>query len=203
MFEDVYKTIEVQSDGLYKSKGSKFISLVFPVKSLEEVKLKLEEVRNSYHDARHHCYAYMIGYDKSASRMNDDGEPSGSAGRPIMGQILSHDLTNVLVIVVRYFGGTKLGIRGLIDAYKYATLDALNKIPIVEKTVNEIYSVDFEYPLMNQVMKIVKDDQLNILSQNFEMKCNLTFEIRKLSAEKVFSQFQKINGVKINYLRTI
>jgi len=199
--EDTYRTIEVQADGFYKNKGSKFIALAFPVKNLEEVKEKLAEVRNKYHDARHHCYAYMLAPDKSSSRMNDDGEPSGTAGRPIMGQILSHNLTDVLIIVVRYFGGIKLGIRGLIDAYKYAASDALSNTLVVEKTVNEIYSVNFEYPLMNKVMKIIKDKKLTVLSQNFELKCSLTFQVRKSRSTMVYDLLSKINGLKINYLR--
>ncbi|MCD4698181.1 MAG: YigZ family protein [Bacteroidales bacterium] len=201
LFEDTYRTIEVQADGFYKNKGSKFIALAFPVKNLEEVKEKLAEVRNKYHDARHHCYAYMLAPDKSSSRMNDDGEPSGTAGRPIMGQILSHNLTDVLIIVVRYFGGIKLGIRGLIDAYKYAASDALSNTLVVEKTVNEIYSVNFEYPLMNKVMKIIKDKKLTVLSQNFELKCSLTFQVRKSRSTMVYDLLSKINGLKINYLR--
>ena len=201
LFEDTYKTIETPTEGLFKDKGSKFLAFAFPVSCQEDVKERQEELRNIHHSARHHCYAFLIGYDKSESRMNDDGEPSGSAGRPIMGQIQSFDLTNILVIVVRYFGGTKLGIRGLIDAYKVATKDALEKAQVVEKTVNEVFRVEFGYPLMNQVMKIVKDEKLFVTEQDFALSCKLSYSIRKQNSNTVYDMFSKINGVKITYLR--
>lgn len=201
LFEDTYKTIKSTTEGIYKDRGSKFFAYAFPVVSLDEVKERQDELRSKHHSARHHCFAFMLGHDKSASRMNDDGEPSGSAGRPIMGQIQSFDLTNVLVIVVRYFGGTKLGIRGLIDAYKFATKDALDKAIIFEKTVNEIFRVEFDYPQMNKVMKIVKEEKLIVIEQDFALTCNLAYSIRKQSSGVIFEMFSKINGLKINYLR--
>lgn len=201
LFEDTYKTIETPTEGLFKDKGSKFLAFAFPVSCQEDVKERQEELRNIHHSARHHCYAYLLGYDKSTSRMNDDGEPSGSAGRPIMGQIQSFDLTNILVVVVRYFGGTKLGIRGLIDAYKFATKDAIEKAVIIEKTVNEVFRVEFDYPLMNQVMKIVKDEKLIATEQNFALTCSLIYSIRKQNSNAVFDMFSKIEGVKVVYLR--
>lgn len=202
LFTDSYKTISGSAEGIYKDKGSKFIAITYPVTTEEEVKEGLAEVRSKYHDARHHCYAYVLGFDKSSSRFNDDGEPSGTAGRPIFGQINSRDLTNTLVVVVRYFGGVKLGVRGLINAYKASASDALDQVDIVSKTVNEIFRVDFEYPLMNSVMKIIKDYNLKIVSQDFQMKCTLDYRVRKNNADLVKEKLLKINGLKINYLST-
>lgn len=203
LFDDTYKTIKGKSEGIYKDRGSKFIAIATPVTNEEAVKEHLTEIRSNYHDARHHCYAYVLGSDKSAHRFNDDGEPSGTAGRPIFGQINSNDLTNLLVVVVRYFGGTKLGVRGLIDAYKTAAANALGNATIITKTVKEVYLVDFEYPLMNSVMKIVKDEGLKIRNQQFEMACKIEFEVRKQKADLVFEKFTKINKLKIRYLETM
>ena len=202
LFSDSYKTISRSSEGIYKDKGSKFIAIACPVITEEDVKERLSEIRNKYHDARHHCYAYVLGYDKSAFRYNDDGEPSGTAGRPIYGQINSKDLTNTLVVVVRYFGGVKLGVRGLINAYKAAASDALLQVDIITKTVNEIFSIEFDYLMMNSVMKIIKDADLKILSQDFQLDCKLEYIVRKKNADLVKEKFLKINGLKINYLRT-
>ncbi|MCB2220027.1 MAG: YigZ family protein [Bacteroidetes bacterium] len=203
LFEDTYKTIKGKSEGTFKDRGSKFIALAVPVSSEDDVKKELAEIKTAYHDARHHCFAYLLGQDKSTYRMNDDGEPSGTAGRPILGQINSNDLTNILVVVVRYFGGAKLGVRGLIDAYKSATANALESADKITKTINEIYTVDFEYPLMNSVMSLVKDENLNIRKQNFDLACQIEFDVRKSDANRVYEKFNKINGLKINYLRTI
>ncbi len=203
LFEDTYKTIKGKSEGVYKDRGSKFIAIAVPVKNEDEVKQHLADIKTAYHDARHHCFAYVIGPDKAAFRINDDGEPSGTAGRPIHGQINANDLTNVLVVVVRYFGGTKLGVRGLINAYKSATAYALENADKITKTINEVYTVDFEYPLMNSVMSIVKDENLNVRSQNFDLDCRIEFDVRKLEADRVYEKFTKINGLKINYLRTV
>lgn len=202
LFSDSYKTISRSSEGIYKDKGSKFIAIACPVITEEDVKERLTEIRNKYHDARHHCFAYVLGYDKSAFRYNDDGEPSGTAGRPIYGQINSKDLTNTLVVVVRYFGGVKLGVRGLINAYKAAASDALLQVDIITKTVNEIFSLEFDYLMMNSVMKIIKDADLKILSQDFQLDCKLEYIVRKKNADLVKEKFLKINGLKINYLRT-
>ena len=203
MFDDTYHTISGPAEGLYKEKGSKFIALAFPVSSEEMVKQKLEEIRKSYHDARHHCYAYVLGFDKSAYRYNDDGEPSGTAGRPIFGQLQSKDLTNTLVIVVRYFGGIKLGVSGLIGAYKSATADALNHAKILDLTVNDVYELSYEYPLMNEVMRVIKDEGLKIIEQDFQISCKLTCLIRKNYSNRIYERFSKIHGVKINYLKTV
>jgi uncharacterized YigZ family protein len=202
LFDDTYRTIEKASEGIFKDKGSKFIALAIPANTEKIVKEKIEELKKQYHDARHHCYAYVLGPDKSAYRHNDDGEPSGTAGRPIYGQIQSFDLTNILIVVVRYFGGTKLGVSGLINAYKTATKEALNAATIKELTVKDVYSIRFEYPLMNDVMRVVKEDKLDVVKQDFQMSCEIIFRIRKKESNKVYDRFNKIHGVKISYLKT-
>ncbi len=191
------------SEGTYKEKGSKFIALAMPVFSEDEVKEKLEEIRKQYHDARHHCFAYVLGPDKSAYRMNDDGEPSGTAGRPIHGQIMAKDLTNILVVVVRYFGGVKLGVSGLITAYKSATADALDSANIRELTVNDVYLLSYEYPLMNEVMRVIKDEDLEVVEQDFRLSCKLSFKVRKNYSNKVYDRFRSIHGITIDYLKTV
>ncbi len=179
LFEDTYKTIENISEGLFKDRGSKFIAHAIPVNNENQVKEHLSALRKKYHDARHHCYAYQLGFDKSSYRINDDGEPSGTAGKPIFGQILSHDLTNILIVVVRYFGGTKLGIGGLINAYKTSAKDALNNAKIIEKTINEVYEIIYDYPVMNAVKKIIKEENITQTSQKFDLNCKIIFLIRK------------------------
>ncbi|MGZ4159143.1 MAG: IMPACT family protein, partial [Bacteroidia bacterium] len=152
--------------------------------------------------ANHHCYAFRLGADKQAYRANDDGEPSNTAGKPILGQIQSKDLTNILIVVVRYFGGTLLGVSGLIQAYKQAAEDAISHSKIIEKTVNDIYELRFDYLQMNDVMKIIKDGNLDILSQNFELSCSLAFSVRKSNSNKVYDSFKKLEGLKITFLST-
>ncbi len=191
LFDDTYRTIKEKSTGLYKEKGSKFIALAMPFESEAAIKAELESIRKEYYDARHHCYAYVLGPDKSAWRVNDDGEPSGTAGRPIHGQIQSFDLTNILVVVIRYFGGTKLGVSGLINAYKSATQDALQQAEIIEKTVNEIYELKFTYANMNDVMRVVKDENVDIIDSQFGIECIITYRIRKSMADIVNSKFRK------------
>lgn len=202
LFEDTYKTIEKRTQGYFKDRGSKFYAFAYPVKTEEEIKTILQELRKEYHDARHHCYAYILGFDKSAYRMNDDGEPSGTSGKPIYGQLLSHDLTNTLVVVIRYFGGTKLGIPGLINAYKTATKDALSKNNIITKTVNGVYEVHFEYTDMNNVMKIIKEEKIALISNDYQMDCKIVFSVRKNNTNRVYEKFKKIKGLKIKFLRT-
>jgi uncharacterized YigZ family protein len=203
MFSDTYYTLSEPSEGLYKDKGSKFIAYAHPVKNEEEIKGILDDLRKKHYDARHHCYAWALGPTRDAFRVNDDGEPSGTAGKPIYGQILSHDITNVVIVVVRYFGGTKLGVRGLINAYKAATADAIENNTIVEMLIREVYELQFEYPLMNDVMKVLKDHDLNQLSHDFALSCKLTFEVRKNKADEIKGIFQTIYGVKITYLHTL
>jgi uncharacterized YigZ family protein len=200
LFDDNYQTITSPSQGIYKEKGSRFIALAFPVTTEEEIKLQLARLRKEYHDARHHCYAYLLGPDKSAWRVNDDGEPSGTAGKPIFGQIQSKDLTNVLIVVIRYFGGIKLGIPGLINAYRTAARDALEQAATVTRTVEEIYELQFDYLLMNDVMKILKEEHADILGQEFENACKLRFSIRQSSGMKITSRLQKVIGITTTFL---
>lgn len=182
---DTYNTIEGESRGYILDNRSKFYSFAYPVVNEEEVKEYLERLKKEYYDARHHCYAYILGAEKTSYRVNDDGEPSGSAGKPIYGQLLSNDLTDVLVVVVRYFGGVKLGVPGLISAYKAATIDALSNSKIITKIVKRVYLVEFDYLEMNKVMKIMKDEGLNVLSTNFDTDCKIQFEVRADDEERV------------------
>jgi len=203
MFDDTYNIITNSGEGLYKDKGSKFIAQAFPVSSETEAKEGIEEIKKKFHDARHHCYAYMIGPDKSCFRSNDDGEPSGTAGKPILNQILSKDLTNICVVVVRYFGGTKLGVSGLINAYKSAAREALDQTTVEERTIDEIYSLEFEYPLMNEVMRILKEENLQQINPRFELSCYLEIKIRKNEAEKIILKLNQLYGLDIKYLKTV
>jgi uncharacterized YigZ family protein len=195
MFDDTYKTIVSITEGIYRDKGSKFIAIAIPVTSENEVKLKIAEIKKQYFDARHHCYAYILGYKKSAYRINDDGEPSGTAGKPIHGQILSKDLTNILIVVVRYFGGVKLGVSGLITAYKEAAKAALECAQIVEKTVNETYLVYVNYELMNKVMQLLKLDFIQIQKQYYDNQYIIEFSIRMREADRIINELRKIETV--------
>lgn len=179
------------------------MSFAFPVVSEEEIKKHLSVLRKLHPGASHHCYAFRLGADKQSYRSNDDGEPSNTAGKPILGQIQSKDLTNILIVVVRYFGGTLLGVSGLIQAYKLSSSDAISNAKIVERTVNDVYELKFEYLYMNDVMKIIKDENMNILSQNFELTCFLWFSVRKSNSTKVYDLLSKIEGLEIKYLKTI
>jgi uncharacterized YigZ family protein len=199
--DDTYQTIVSPVNGLYKEKGSRFIACAFPVASEDEIKNNLSLLRREYHDARHHCYAYRLGADKSVFRFNDDGEPSGTAGRPIFGQIVSMDLTQILIVVIRYFGGIKLGVPGLINAYRMASKDALDQAKIVLKTVNTEYLVRFDHPAMNHVMKIMKEENASILQQGFEDHYILRFIIRKNNAQKVFDRLVKQRGISVDFLK--
>jgi len=203
MFDDTYNIITNSGEGLYKDKGSKFIAHAFPVSSEAEAKEGIEEIKKKFHDARHHCYAYMIGPDKSCFRSNDDGEPSGTAGKPILNQILSKDLTNVCVVVVRYFGGTKLGVSGLINAYKSAAREALDQANIEERTIDEVFSLEFEYPLMNEVMRILKEENLQQINPRFELSCYLEIKIRKNEAEKIVEKLNILFGLEVKHLKTV
>ncbi len=202
LFEDTYKTIKSPAQGLYKEKGSKFISFAYPVKSESELKLLLEENKKEYYDARHHCYAYILGYDKSAWRFNDDGEPSGTAGKPIYGQLQSFDLTNTLLIVVRYFGGIKLGVSGLINAYKLAAKDALQNSIITENTINEIYKLFFPYEMINESMKLVKEFGLQIVETNFDTNSYIVYRVRRNDAQKVILKNRSLYRFEVIYIGT-
>lgn len=202
LFEDTYKTIEAPSKGIYKEKGSKFLSFAYPVKAESEVKLLLEENKREYFDARHHCYAYILGYDKSAWRLNDDGEPSGTAGKPIYGQLQSFDLTNTLIIVVRYFGGIKLGVSGLINAYKASAKDALQNSKVIENTINEIYRLEFPYEMINDCMKMVKEFGLQIVDSNFDTNAYIVYKIRRNNAQKVILKTKSLYRFEVIYICT-
>lgn len=193
--EDVYKTIETPAEGLYKEKGSKFIALAYPVRTEEAVKEIVGEIKVRYYDARHHCYAYRLGADKKKFRANDDGEPSSTAGKPILGQILSYDLTDILIVVVRYFGGIKLGVSGLIKAYRAAAADAIGHARIVEKTDDEVFRIKFDYTVMNEVMRVVKEEEPEVMSRDFSMECRMTLSIRKQNASRLSSRLQQIESL--------
>lgn len=197
MVNDIYKTIARPSTGVYKDKGSKFLAFAYPVISEDEIRPLLLDLKKEYYDARHHCYAYRLGVDGAVWRANDDGEPSSSAGKPILGQLLSMELSNVVVFVVRYFGGIKLGVPGLIFAYRAATTDALANAEIIEKTDDDIFTINFSYAVMNDVMKLIKDEQPNIVSQNFDLACAITMSIRRSKAELLKEKFLKIESVTI------
>tara|TARA_B100000609_G_C17079502_1_gene363361 strand:- start:38 stop:649 length:612 start_codon:yes stop_codon:yes gene_type:complete len=202
MFEDTYNEIKSPSSGLYKEKGSRFISYIYPVQSLEDVKVKLEEVKKIEHSASHRCYAFVLNPDKSAQKANDDGEPSSTAGKPILGQILSNDLTNTLIVVVRYFGGIKLGVSGLIRSYKTAAAAAINNSEKIIKIIKEYYEISFKYSQMNDIMRIVKEYNLEIINTDFQLECKLIFAVQRSNADLVKSAFNKYHEIIIIYLKT-
>lgn len=196
---DSYFTIKTEGEGLYKEKGSKFLAFAYPVKTLEEIKDILDRFRKEYHNARHICYAYKIGYDEQAAyRMNDDGEPSGTAGKPIYGQILSQELTDVLIVVVRYFGGTKLGVSGLINAYKTAAYEAINAAERIRQIRTQSLMVSYDFSLTNEAMRIVKDYQLNIKAQDYDTACHLKLEVRLSDYKRVRNAFEKVYGIQVD-----
>lgn len=194
---DTYRSIAAESRAVFRDKASRFIAVAHPVGSEEEVKQCLDELRKQYYDSNHHCYAYRIGLDKPLFRVNDDGEPSGSAGKPIYGQILSLDLSDVLVVVVRYFGGTKLGVPGLINAYKTVTREALIRAEIVEKTIQSSFSVRFDYPLMNEVMRILKEEGAKITRQDAGEQCVIGFQVRRALSNRINERFSRVRNVKL------
>jgi uncharacterized YigZ family protein len=205
MFDDTYKTITEKAEGLFKDRGSRFIGLAFPVKSETKVKEILTAIKKEYHDATHHCYAYYIGHSGTpAIRMNDDGEPSGTAGRPIYGQIMSFELKNILVVAVRYFGGTKLGVSGLINAYKETAKITLNNAKIEEYAIKDVYTVEFEYSLMNSVMQVLKNTAVDIKNTAYDnTSVIITFEVMWKKKEEICMQLRKIYGVSQKYLMTV
>lgn len=192
---DTFKTIDAVSEGLYKEKGSKFISYAHPVHDVEEVKQLLDTYKKTFYDARHVCYAYMIGPEGDVFRANDDGEPSGTAGRPILGQIQSYGLTYVLVVVIRYFGGILLGTGGLVVAYKSAASDALGSAVIIEKTVDVNYSIVFAFRFLNDVMRIIKNLDAQIISQDYKMECQIKLRIRKNNSSRLYNALEKVESL--------
>jgi uncharacterized YigZ family protein len=203
LFDDTYLTIAAPSEGIFKDRGSKFIGFAYPVESEEEIKQRLQELRKEHFNARHHCYAYRLGADKLQYRINDDGEPSGTAGRPIYNQLLSKDLSNILIVVVRYFGGTLLGVPGLINAYKNAALEAIAQAEIIEKIVYNLYRLDFGYLQMNEVMKVIKEKGLEVRSQQFDLQCSMEIAIRKKRITETVDSLSKIEGLTLSFLRTL
>ena len=195
--KDTYKTIKKASEGFFKDRGSKFFGYAYPISSEEELKAKIELLKKEHHTARHHCYAYRFKQDYSVYRANDDGEPTNAAGKPILGQIDAKDLTNVAVVVVRYFGGTKLGVGGMMNAYKEAALDALNHAEILECTIDDVFKVSFGYPEMNTVMRFIKDLGVEILNQKIELDCEIQFSIRKKDATKAQEKFTGLKNISI------
>lgn len=197
MNEDVYRTIAAPAEGIYTEKRSKFIAIALPVRTVDEVKALLEEYQKKYYDARHVCYAYMLGPQRKDFRANDNGEPSGTAGKPILGQINSNELTDILIIVVRYFGGIKLGTSGLIVAYKAAAFEALAAAEVVEKTVDECIRFWFEYPFMNDVMRVVKEEGPEIVEQGYDMDCRMTLRIRSSLMPRLQARLEKVETLRI------
>ena len=195
---DSYLTIAAPAEAIYKEKSSKFLAYAYPVRTEEEIRERLDALRKRYYDATHHCYAWRLGPQGELFRSNDDGEPSGTAGKPILGQLLSHSLTNCLVVVVRYFGGTKLGVSGLIQAYKESTADVLSVAEIIEQTVDLSFKIEFSYLVMNDVMRIIKEEQPNILSQEFDNLCTMQLSIRESRAEGLLGKLRKVEGASID-----
>lgn len=197
-----FNTIAKRSAGIYKEKGSKFIGYAIPIEHERDLKENLEAIKTEHHKARHHCYAYRLGTDKKLFRANDDGEPSGTAGRPILGQIDSYGLTNVLVVVVRYFGGTLLGTSGLIRSYKNAVGDALNNAYIVERSLKSRFQLKFGYPLMNEVMALLKAENVNFINQTFELDCEILVEIESEHEPALREKFEKLHDLYFKLIGT-
>ena len=197
LFDDTYLTIEKPSEAIFRDRGSKFLAFAYPINSEADVKAILTVLKTEHPKANHHCWAMRQGIDRSVFRINDDNEPSGTAGRPILNTLLSRNITNILVVVVRYFGGTLLGVPGLINAYKTATEEALNNAVIIEKTLDDTYIISFDYQQMNDIMKIIKEDNLTILEQQFDNNCMVKIAIRKMQVNRSINKLEKIEGAII------
>lgn len=195
---DVYRTIKETAEGEISEKRSKFLAFAHPVKSVDEIKEWVEYYQKKYYDARHCCYAYMLGPERKDFRANDNGEPSGTAGKPILGQINSYELTDILIVVIRYFGGIKLGTSGLIQAYKAAAIEAIEAADIIEKTVDEDVTFYFEYPFMNQVMRIVKEEEPSIVRQGYDNDCSMTLRIRKGNMSRLKDRLEKVETLRFD-----
>ncbi|MCG9970256.1 IMPACT family protein [Christiangramia crocea] len=202
--KDTYQSITKPSpEVLFKDRNSKFFGYAFPIKSEEEANEHIDELKAKHHKARHWCYAWQLGKEEEnfRYRANDDGEPSNSAGMPIYGQIQSFNLTNILIVVVRYFGGVKLGVGGLINAYKTSAQMALEESDIIKRTIDEVFVVKFDYPEMNKVMQVIKQNNLNVIDQKLEIDCKVFISVRKKDAEKIYSKFDNTYKVEITKLR--
>jgi uncharacterized YigZ family protein len=202
MSSDIYKTIKNPAEGVFRDRGSRFLAYAYPVTEQDEIKPILDQLRKEHHDARHHCYAYMLGNDRSVFRSSDDGEPSGTGGRPILGQINSFEITNVLIVVVRYFGGTLLGVSGLINAYRSAAESAIQNSEIIECTLKEYYEIKYPYDSMNAVMKILKEEELSQFEQIFDTLCSIKISIRASAKEKVLKRLERVEKLEYRYLET-
>lgn len=194
---DKFKTIKEESRGVYKEKGSKFYAFAFPVTTEDEIKEHQKALKKKYYDARHHVYAFRLGADLKTYRSSDDGEPSNSSGPPVMGQIQSYELTNILIVVIRYFGGTKLGVPGLINAYRTAAADAIENNAIVTRFEKDTFVIEYDYLVMNDVMKVLKDENPEQSNQEFDNTCRITLSIRKKDGEKLRERLNNIEGLKI------
>lgn len=203
LFTESYLTISSASSGIFKDRGSKFISFAFPVKTEIEIKEIISKLKKEHHGANHHCYAWRLGADRLAFRANDDGEPAYTAGKPILGQIQSNDLTNILIVVVRYFGGTLLGVGGLINAYREASAIAIANASIIEKYVLFEYHTEFDFEKMNQVMKILKDNEAKIISQEYQSNCIINFCIKKSCSEKTEKLLTKLPVIHLQFIQTL
>lgn len=199
-YSDTFKTIESVSHGRYKDKGSNFLASAFPVSSESDARFFLDEIRRAHHDAKHHCYAYLIGREGNLWRANDDGEPSGTAGRPILGQIRSLGLTNVMIAVTRYFGGTLLGVSGLINAYKSAARDALSNARIIDHIILETYEITFPYSAINDVMKILKGEDAGQSDHRFDVECKMTINFRSSAHDRLFTRLQRIDSFGYRFI---
>jgi uncharacterized YigZ family protein len=197
MEEDLYRTIAAPAEGLFKSKGSRFLSFAYPVETTEEIKNHHQILKSEYHDARHHCYAYVLGITGNQFRANDDREPSGTAGKPILGQIHFFNLTNVMVAVVRYFGGTLLGTSGLIEAYKSAAHEALSHSIIIEKTANRAFQINFEYSVMNELLRLIREEKATVVSKEFMESGSMHVAIRLTRAELFKEKLSHLKGITI------
>jgi uncharacterized YigZ family protein len=199
LFSDTYLTIEKKTEIIFKDKGSKFIGIAFPVENDAQIKEALTKLKKEHPSANHHCYAYRLGADKQNFRANDDGEPSNTAGKPILGQIQSNDLTNILIVVVRYFGGTLLGVSGLINAYKTSAAEAIKECTIIEKFISFNYTINFPFEQMNDVMKLLKQLDCKITAQQFDTDCEISFTVRKADSEQCEEKLKKISGLKLAF----
>ncbi len=200
MESDSYFTIKSFSQGIYKEKGSRFIASAFPISDQEEIKNIIDKLKKENHEARHHCFAYMLGQERLIWRVSDDGEPSGTAGKPILGQINSFGLTNILIVVSRIFGGTLLGVSGLINAYKTSAASAINNAEIIECTVQEFYEITFPYESMNDVMKIIKEESINQNEHSFDLFCKIKIDFRASLREKILTRLSRIEGLECSFL---
>lgn len=198
MMRDSYRTIKKPAEGYYTEKRSRFLAFAMPVRTVEEVKERVQEYRKQYYDARHVCWAYMLGVERLVCRSNDDGEPSSTAGKPILGQIKANGLTDILIVVVRYFGGIELGTSGLMVAYRAAAAAAIAAAEIVEQTVNEEITFFFDYPYLNRFMRIVKEEQPEVVEQSLEMRCRITLRIRKNSVERLKNRLLQVDTCTIS-----